>query len=259
MGVASALSYDGVSKDYLYSHLGRTTVTRGVAELNLQVAAGEAVGLLGLNGSGKTTTMKLALGLLAPTRGAVLVFGSPAGGRETRRRMGYLPELPYFQPYLTPAETLRLFGRLSGLGAAELGGRIAESLERVGLSAQADRRMTGFSKGMLQRVGMAQCLLHDPQLLLLDEPVSGLDPLAIAEFRDLLGRLREAGVALLIASHSISELERVCDRAAILADGRVARVAAQSEWSASPGRLEDIFVETVRPAAQTLGPAARAA
>ena len=243
------LSYRGASKRYVASHLGRTIVTRGVEDLTLEIRAGEAVGLLGLNGSGKTTTMKLSLGLLAPTTGSVEVFGAPAGSRDSRRLIGYLPEFPYFYPYLTPPEILRFFGRLSGLDARTLDQRIPETLKQVGLKEHQERRLAGFSKGMLQRVGMAQCLLHDPSLLLLDEPGSGLDPLAIAEFRELFVRLREAGKALLVSSHSISEVERVCDRAAILVDGRLARVVANAEWTGAGGRLEDIFVATVRPSA----------
>lgn len=247
MGEAlAALSYQGVTKQYEYSHLGKSTVTRGVEDMSLEVPTGGALGLLGLNGSGKTTTMKLALGLLTPTKGEVRIFGRPAGSRETHALMGYLPELPYFYPYLTPVETLRLFGRLSGLPEAELSGRIREALEHVGLAASAERRMGQFSKGMLQRVGMAQCVLHDPKLILLDEPVSGLDPLAISEFRKLLVRLRDRGKALLISSHSISEVERVCDRAAILVQGRLVKIVEAREWADAPGRLEEIFVATVK-------------
>ena len=247
MGEAlTALRFEQVSKQYLYSHLGRTTVSRGIEGLSLSVSEGGALGLLGLNGSGKTTTMKLALGLLSPTQGEVTVFGKRAGTRETHQLMGYLPELPYFYPYLTPAETLTLFGRLSGLSPAELASRIPAVLEQVGLAKHRDRRMSQFSKGMLQRVGMAQAVLHEPKLLLLDEPVSGLDPLAISEFRRLLVRLREKGKALLVSSHSISEVERVCDRAAILVEGKLVRIVEQADWAAHPGRLEELFVETVR-------------
>ncbi|MBI5201214.1 MAG: ABC transporter ATP-binding protein [Elusimicrobia bacterium] len=247
MGEAlKALRFERVTKQYLYSHLGRTTVSRGIEDLDLAVAEGGALGLLGLNGSGKTTTMKLALGLLNPTKGAVTVFGRTAGTRETHQLMGYLPELPYFYPYLTPVETLSLFGKLSGLSPVDLKSRIPEVLEQVGLGASRDRRMSQFSKGMLQRVGMAQAILHEPKLLLLDEPVSGLDPLAIAEFRSLLVALREKGKALLISSHSISEVERVCDRAAILVEGKLVRIVEQADWASHPGRLEELFVETVK-------------
>lgn len=244
--VNPALSFEHVTKRYVYSHLGQKTVTRGIEDLDLDVTQGGALGLLGLNGSGKTTTMKLALGLLTPTSGTVRVFGAAAATPDTRRAMGYLPELPYFYPYLTPAETLSLFGRLSGLNAGEIAERVPAALERVGLAKERDRRMSQFSKGMLQRVGMAQAILHEPKLLLLDEPVSGLDPLAISEFRALLVRLRESGKALVVSSHSISEVERVCDRAAILVEGRLVRVVEQSDWAGSSGRLEELFVETVR-------------
>ncbi|MBI3547638.1 MAG: ABC transporter ATP-binding protein [Elusimicrobia bacterium] len=243
----TALSFVGVTKTYSRSHLGRTTTTRGVEELSLELASGEIFGLLGLNGSGKTTTLKLALGLLRPSKGEVSVLGHPSGTAKALASMGYLPELPYFYPYLAPREVLTLYGRLSALPASSLPGKIDTTLEAVGLSRAADRRMAEFSKGMLQRVGLAQAILHDPTLLLLDEPVSGLDPLAIAEFRELLATLNAKGKTLVLSSHSISEVEKICHRAGILADGKLVRVISQTEWSGEPGRLEKLFVETVRP------------
>jgi ABC-2 type transport system ATP-binding protein len=236
-----------LTKTYARSHLGRTTYTRGVTGIDLRISEGEAFGLLGLNGSGKTTAFKLALGLLHPTAGSVRVLGLPPADAAALAHVGFLPELPYFYPFLTPRETLRFYGRLSGLTGGELIERIESSLELVGLRQHGDRRMGEFSKGMIQRVGLAQAVLHDPRLVILDEPVSGLDPLAIKEFRDLLGKLCAAGKTLILSSHSISEVEKLCVRVGVLKEGRLARVIAQDEWRASPAGLEDLFVETVRP------------
>lgn len=241
-----ALLFRGVSKTYAYSHLGRTTFTRGVVDLNLELRHGEAFGLLGLNGSGKTTAFKLALGLLRPTTGELRVLGGSPKDRQAHAGIGYLPELPYFYPFLTPRETLRFYGRLSGLAPRALEDRISELLSELGLSEEGDRKMGGFSKGMVQRVGLAQAVLHDPKLLILDEPASGLDPLAIKQFRESLGRLSAAGKTLLVSSHSIFELELVCQRVGILKEGRLVRTLEAGDWAGQPGKLETLFVETVQ-------------
>lgn len=241
--LAPALRFEDVTKTYERSHLGRVTRARGVEALDLSVASGEAFGLLGLNGSGKTTTFKLALGLLRASSGRVSVLGHEPSDRAALGRVGYLPELPYFYSYLTPRESLRFYGRLSGLSGADLERRIGEALELVKLSAAGDRKVGEFSKGMVQRVGLAQAVLHDPEVVILDEPVSGLDPLAIKEFRDLLSRLSARGKTLVLSSHSISEVERICHRVGILKEGRLVRLLSQAEW-AGPG-LENVFVETV--------------
>ncbi|MDD5655843.1 MAG: ABC transporter ATP-binding protein [Elusimicrobia bacterium] len=246
MAEASALEFGSVTKTYVSSHLGRVTRSRGVEELSLGVAEGESFGLLGLNGSGKTTAFKLALGLLHPTRGEVRVLGRPPADAAALAQIGFLPELPYFYPYLTPRESLRFYGRLSGLGGAELSDRVERSLELVGLRRDGDRRMRDFSKGMIQRAGLAQAVLHDPRLIILDEPVSGLDPLAVKDFRDLLGGLCAAGKTLVLSSHSISEVEKLCVRVGVLKAGRLVRLIPQSEWRAAAGGLEGLFVETVR-------------
>jgi ABC-2 type transport system ATP-binding protein len=241
-----ALRFGKVTKTYTRSHLGRTIRSRGIEDLDWEVPEGESFGLLGLNGSGKTTTFKLALGLLRPTAGEVRILGRSPADAVALAEVGFLPELPYFYPFLTPRESLRFYGRLSGLAERDLAERIARTLSAVGLSEHGDRRLGEFSKGMVQRVGLAQAVLHDPRLIILDEPVSGLDPLAIREFREMLGRLRNQGKTLVVSSHSISELEKLCDRVGILKDGRLARVIAQKEWEACPEGLEGLFVESVR-------------
>jgi len=244
--VNTVLELRRVTKTYSRSHLGRTAYSRGIVELDLTVPEGESFGLLGLNGSGKTTTFKLVLGLLRPTSGEVRVLGRSPHESATLAQVGFLPELPYFYPFLTPCEALGFYGRLSGLKEEELPERIARTLEVVGLGAHAERRMGEFSKGMVQRVGLAQAVLHDPRLVILDEPVSGLDPLAITEFREFLGGLRGRGKTLVVSSHSISELEKLCDRVGILKEGRLVRTIAQKEWEAAGAGLEGLFVETVR-------------
>ena len=244
----AALSFKDVTKVYVRSHLGRTYRARGIDKLTLELHPGEVFGLLGLNGSGKTTTMKLALGLLRPTTGHISVFGQPAGDPRSLAQIGYLPELPYFYPYLTPREVLSLYGRLSGLSGSALTEHVKAAIERVGLVATADRKMSEFSKGMLQRVGVAQALQHEPKILVLDEPVSGLDPLAIAEFRELFQRLNEEGKTILLSSHSISEVEKLCHRVGILSDGRLVRLLDHKQWEGEPGRLERLFVDTIHAA-----------
>lgn len=241
----AALRFEDVSKTYEYSHLGRTTYTRGVAGVSIEIRSGEAFGLLGLNGSGKTTTFKLALGLLRPTSGRVTVLGRPPLDRDAQAATGFLPELPYFYPFLTPREALRFYGRLSGLAAGALEQCVDRSLRTVGLLDRADRKVGQLSKGLVQRVGLAQAILHDPKLLVLDEPVSGLDPLAIKEIRDTLQALNAAGKTIVVSSHSIFEVEKLCHRAGILKDGRLVAVLERERWSSAPGGLESLFIEAV--------------
>lgn len=239
-----SLTFDSVTKVYESSHLGRTLKSRGVEDLDLTVGDGEAFGLLGLNGSGKTTTFKLAMGLLEPTRGSVRVLGLPPSDPAAHEKIGFLPELPYFYSYLTPEEILTFYARLSKVPAGSLRSRVKKTLALVGLSKSARRRIGEFSKGMVQRVGLAQALVHEPKLLILDEPVSGLDPVAIKEFRDLLSRLNAEGTSMIISSHSISEVEKLCHRVGILQEGRLVRILTQDQWREKG--LEALFVETVK-------------
>lgn len=240
-----ALKYIRATKIYESSHLGRTTRNVGISGLDLEILRGETFGILGLNGSGKTTTIKLGLGLLNPTEGSVGVFGQNPKDSKTLKDVGYLPELPYFYPYLTPEESLLFYGRLSGIPEGELSGKIGRVLEKVGLAAHVSKKVSEFSKGMLQKLGLAQAVLHDPKLIFLDEPVSGLDPLAIREMRTLLSELRKEGKTLFLSSHSISEVEKLCDRVGILVQGELKRIVEHKEWEGQSGRLEEIFVETV--------------
>src|SRR4051812_13888536 len=179
----NALRFQRVGKIYRRSHLGRVTETVGLDSFDLSVAQGEVFGLLGLNGSGKTTAIKLLMGLHLPTTGDVEVLGRRMPDVEVLGRVGYAPEAAYLNKTLTGRETLELYAALSGMPSATRAGRVTEMLARVGLERAADKRLAEYSKGMLQRASLAQTLIHDPELLILDEPVTGLDPLAIKEVR----------------------------------------------------------------------------
>lgn len=241
----SALSFRGVSKIYRRSHLGRVTETVGLSGLDLEVRRGEVFGLLGLNGAGKTTAIKLLMGLHLPTTGDVSVLGRRVPDIEALAKVGYAPEAAYLNKSLTGRENLRLFAALSRLPREAREERVASMLERVGLKAAADRPLSEYSKGMLQRASLAQALLHDPELVIMDEPVTGLDPLAIKEVRAVILWLKGRGKTVLFSSHDISEVEKVCDRIGILSGGRLARLMVQDEWRGRPDALESVFAATV--------------
>jgi ABC-2 type transport system ATP-binding protein len=201
----------------------RFGTTVAVDELSLDVGCGEVFGFLGPNGAGKTTSVKMLLGLVAPTRGDGLVLGQPIGHRETRAKIGFLPEHFRFQDSLTARELLRFHGRLFGLRGEPLEARIDELLVRVDLTDAADRPLRGYSKGMTQRAGLAQALLNRPALVFLDEPTSGLDPLGRLLVRDIMAELRDAGATVFLNSHLLGEVEATCDRVAFVKRGRVIR------------------------------------
>jgi ABC-2 type transport system ATP-binding protein len=202
-----------------------------VRDLNLRVEAGEVYGLLGPNGSGKSTTLKIILGLISPTRGRTEIFGRNSSLVESREAVGFLPENPYFYKYLTGAETLRFLGRLCGLGGAQLKNRVAELLELVGLTNARDRRLGTYSKGMLQRIGLAQALINGPKLVVLDEPTAGVDPAGSREIRNLIVDLKRRGITVLLSSHLLAQVQEICDRIGILAKGVLVR----------EGRLEELI------------------
>ena len=242
----NALSFKNVGKIYRRSHLGKTTETVGLADLTLDVPRGEVFGLLGLNGSGKTTAIKLLMGLHLPTTGDVSVLDRTVPDIDALAKIGYAPEAAYLNKSLTGRETLRLFAALSRIPACEREARAASMLEKVGLGHALDKRLSEYSKGMLQRASLAQALIHDPELVIMDEPVTGLDPLAIKEVRALILWLKAKGKTVLFSSHDISEVERVCDRIGILNGGRLARVMTQEEWRGKTDALENAFAESVR-------------
>ena len=191
--------------------------------LDLTVQPGEVFGFLGPNGAGKTTTIKILLGLVHPTSGEARLLGQPAGHAEVRRRVGYLPENFRFHDWLTGAALLEFHARLAGLSATRRRERIPEVLELVGLAGRGDDRIRNYSKGMTQRIGLAQAIIHEPDLVLLDEPTSALDPVGRREVRQLIRSLRAQGMTVFLNSHLLSEVEMVCDRVAIVDQGRVVR------------------------------------
>ncbi len=224
----------GVRKVYRSRFGGRNV--NALDGIDLRVEPGEVFGLLGPNGAGKTTTVKILLGLTRPTAGSVRLFGMPASDPESRRRVGYLPEGHRFPGYLTARQTLMIFGRMSGVDDATLARRAPELLERVRLSDWADVRVKKFSKGMTQRLGLASALIHDPDVLLLDEPTDGVDPVGRREIRDLLQEEAARGKAILLNSHLLSEIERMCGRVAVLRSGRVVAEGSIASLTASGSR-----------------------
>jgi len=239
------IKIDKVTKVYRRSHLGRVTETTGVSGLSLNIPEGEIFGLLGLNGSGKTTTIKLILGLLYPTCGCVEVLGKQVPDSKVLSGVGYLPEATYLNKYLSGEETVRLFATISGIPAARRSEAVNRVLDRVGMSAVKNKKVSDYSKGMLQRISIAQALVHDPDILVFDEPITGLDPLALKEIRQLIMWLKQQGRTVFFSSHNISEVERVCDRLGILVNGKLERVVEKKEWENRDGQLEEIFVSTV--------------
>ncbi|MCB9421419.1 MAG: ABC transporter ATP-binding protein [Ardenticatenaceae bacterium] len=203
-----------------------------VADLTLQVQQGEIFGFLGPNGAGKTTSIKMMLGLTAPTAGKATLLGQPLGDRQTRARIGFLPEHFRFHEWLTAAEFLDLHGRLFGMSKAQRTAVIPDLLALVGLADRAGTRLQAFSKGMLQRIGLAQALLNDPQLVFLDEPTSGLDPLGRRLVRDIINGLRAEGTTVFLNSHLLSEVEQTCDRVAFIRDGLILQTASLAEFTA---------------------------
>ena len=197
----------------------RVKNVRAVKDVSLQIAPGEVYGLIGPNGSGKSTTMKAVLGLVAPTSGSTSIFGRNSLKVDSRNEVGFLPENPYFYKHLTAAETVRFYGKLCGMRGRKLKERIGELLELVGLQDARDRRLRGFSKGMLQRIGLAQAMVQDPRLLVLDEPTAVVDPTGSRQIRDLILELKNRGITVFLCSHLLEQVQQVCDRVGIIHQG----------------------------------------
>jgi len=204
-----------------------------VDHLNLEVEEGEIFGFLGPNGAGKTTTIKMLLGLIFPDEGKAEVLGHAAGAQEMRRMVSYLPENPYFYDHLTGGELLDFYGRLFGLNGAERAKRVDTLMDLVGLRNDKSKQLKQYSKGMMQRIGIAQALVNDPKLLIFDEPTSGLDPVAHIQIRDLIESLRQQGKTVFLSSHQLSDVELVCDRICILNYGKLVKM----------GRVEDLVAQ----------------
>jgi ABC-2 type transport system ATP-binding protein len=223
-----AIEIDGLTKDY-YTGFWRKRPHRALDGLTLQVEAGEVFGFLGPNGAGKSTTLKLLMGLMFPTAGTARILGRSIEDVSMHRQIGYLPEQPYFYDYLTGRELLDYFARFFGYGPTERRERVERFLERVGLSAAGNIQLRKYSKGMLQRVGIAQAILHDPQVVFLDEPMSGLDPVGRREVRDIILDLRKHGRTVFFSTHILSDAEMLCDRVAVLLAGKLQGVGSPSE------------------------------
>ena len=234
-----AVAVNGVTKVFPVPFQRRSIVA--VRDLNLRVAPGQIYGLLGPNGSGKSTTLKIILGLVPPTRGTAAIFGRDSNLVASREAVGFLPENPYFYKYLTGRETLRFYGKLCGLRGARLRERVAELLDLVGLTSAADRRLRGYSKGMLQRIGLAQALVQEPRLIVLDEPTAGVDPAGAREIRELILDLKRRGITVLLSSHLLEQVQEICDRVGILAEGVLVREGALDDLLAIENQTEFVL------------------
>lgn len=204
---------------------------RAVDDVSIRIMPGEVYGLIGPNGSGKSTTMKALLGLVAPTAGECSIFGKDSLKVDSRNEVGFLPENPYFYKHLSGQETLEFYGKLCGIKGVKLRDRVKELLELVDLTGASHRRIGGYSKGMLQRIGLAQALIQEPRLVILDEPTAGVDPVGSREIRDLIFKLRERGITVFLCSHLLEQVQEVCDHVGIIFRGKMVK----------EGRLEDLI------------------
>jgi ABC-2 type transport system ATP-binding protein len=223
----------------------RQTSKVALQGLDLEVGAGEVFGFLGPNGAGKTTTMNVLLGFVPPTGGTASLFGIDVRQPIARQRIGYLPELTYYYKFLTAEELLRFYSKIFGIPPADADQRIAKLLKLVELESAAKRPIKSYSKGMQQRVGLAQALINNPDLLVLDEPTSGLDPLGRMKVREIIQRLKNEGKTVFFSSHELGEVETVCDRVAIVHEGELKAVGTVADISAGHTNLEKAFLKIV--------------
>lgn len=229
MSDVPAVEVKGLVKEFQTSFRGPKL--RAVDDVSLTIEPGEVYGLIGPNGSGKSTTMKALLGLLKPTQGRCSIFGKDSLKVDSRNDVGFLPENPYFYKHLSGAETIKFYGKLCGMRGAKLKRRVDEMLELVGLEDARNRRLKGYSKGMLQRIGLAQALVQDPRLVILDEPTAGVDPVGSREIRDLILELKNRGITVFLCSHLLEQVQEVCDKVGIINGGKMVR----------EGRLDDLI------------------
>ncbi|MEO6120490.1 MAG: ABC transporter ATP-binding protein [Terriglobales bacterium] len=238
-----AIEIKNLKKSYPVG-LWRKTVRWGLRDLSLTVDTGEIFGCLGPNGAGKTTTLKLLMGLIYPTEGEARILDMNIDDPRVKAQIGFLPEQPYFYDYLTPTELLGYYGRLSGVPAGEVPQRLTATLRRVGMEESADTPLRRFSKGMLQRIGIAQAILHDPKIVFLDEPMSGLDPVGRREVRELIEGLRHDGKTVFFSTHILSDAETLCDRIAVLHKGELRGVSAVSDLLAVSAGKSELVIQT---------------
>lgn len=225
---AAAIEIENLTKDYPFGFL-HLKKKRSLEGLTMQVENGEVFGFLGPNGAGKSTTIKLLVGLIFPEAGTARILGKPITDIEMHRNIGYLPEQPYFYDYLTAAEVLDYFARFHDLTAADRKERVTRMLKKVGLETAGKIQLRKYSKGMLQRVGLAQAILHDPQVVILDEPMSGLDPIGRREVRDIILELKRDGKTVMFSTHILSDAEMLCDRVGVIVGGKLRGVGAPGE------------------------------
>ena len=244
----AAIQIEELTKDYAVG-FWRKRPYRALDRLSLQIDPGEVFGFLGPNGAGKTTTLKLLMQLIFPTSGRAEILGRPVGDLRTRQRIGYLPENPTFYDYLTAEELLNYFAQLFGYGAAERQKRVTALLDRIGLGRERRMQLRKYSKGMIQRVGIAQALLNDPEVIFLDEPMSGLDPLGRREIRSLILDLRNQGRTIFFSSHILADAEALCSRVAVVAKGRLAASGSLKDILAFEVRGWELVVADLSPAA----------
>jgi ABC-2 type transport system ATP-binding protein len=243
--VRQVVQLEGVVKDFRPGFGLR--VKRVLHGISFDVHEGEIFGFVGPNGAGKTTTLKVLMGLIRATAGSASILGHDVGERGFRRHVGFLPENPYFYDFLTGREILDFYARLSGVEASRRAERVATLLDWVGLSHAADARLRTYSKGMLQRTGIAQALVHDPSVIFLDEPMSGLDPIGRVEIRDLILRLRAEGKTVFMNTHILSDVEMVCDRVAVIVQGKIRYQGRIEDFLDDRNRNSEIVVSGIAP------------
>ncbi|MFZ9343548.1 MAG: ABC transporter ATP-binding protein [Opitutales bacterium] len=230
----SAVSIRHLTKDFSVGIRG--VKLRAVDDVSLEIPRGEVFGLLGPNGCGKSTTLKIALGLVRATSGSTSILGDDAASAQARRRTGFLPEAPYFHRFLTGRELVTYCARLSGVKESDLEAAVARALDLAAMSAAADRAVGTYSKGMLQRIGLAQAVVHDPELIILDEPTAGVDPVGSAAIGEMIKTMRGQGRTIVLCSHLLGQVEQVCDRIAIMDRGKVVLQGAVDEVLSRPDR-----------------------
>lgn len=238
------LKFENVKKIYKIPSFIKPVYRTAIENINFSIKKNTIVGLLGLNGAGKTTIIKLICGLIRPTSGKIYMYGKDISNMDIgyKAKIGYLPELPYFYPYYTPYLALKFYASLSQIECDNT--KIDDILKKVNLYEFKNEKIKNFSKGMMQKLGLAQAIIHNPEFLVLDEPTSGLDPIAIKEMRTLLVELKNNSKTILLSSHSISEVEKICDEVLIISKGRIVKTLVKDMWQGK--NLEDIFVETVK-------------
>jgi len=238
----TAIETENLTKEYPFGflHLKKKTSLEG---LNMQVETGEVFGFIGPNGAGKSTTIKLLMGLIFPTAGTARILGKPISEVSMHRDIGYMPEQPYFYDYLTAAEVLDYFARFHDLSAADRNDRVQKMLKKVGLETAGKIQLRKYSKGMLQRVGLAQAILHDPQVVILDEPMSGLDPVGRREVRDIILELKRGGKTVMFSTHILSDAEMLCDRVGVIVGGKLRGTGAPGQLVDMKARAMEILFE----------------